>query len=250
MPPLALHTVLAKQTADRLALSDLDEGRGELYLGATAPDIRVITRWDRSRTHFFDLDEFEEQSGVSGLFAAHPALAEAGNLSRATRAFIAGYITHLVMDEMWIGSIYRPWFGHKSPLGGSLRANIMDRALQFSLDADSRGDRELMLHVLNEVAHSDLQLEVDFIDSETLGNWRNVITDYVDREPDWERFRERAGRHLKEAGFEGDEGCAELAMSLPEVVDETLRYLTAERVDEWMRESVAASERALREYLR
>src|SRR3970040_21438 len=111
----------------------LDAERGNLYLGATAPDIRVITRWERGRTHFFDLHNFDEQSGVAGLFDAYPRLGQPGSLGPGTAAFVAGYVTHLVMDELWINTIYRPFFGQRSPLGGDLRAHIMDRACQFSL---------------------------------------------------------------------------------------------------------------------
>src|SRR3972149_7481763 len=90
MPPLGLHTVIAKEVGDRLRPRVLDAERGSLYLGSTAPDIRVITRWERGRTHFFDLSNFDEQSGVAGLFEAHPRLREPGDLSVPTAAFVGG----------------------------------------------------------------------------------------------------------------------------------------------------------------
>ena len=123
MPPLALHTALAKEIADRLNLAALDDERGSFYLGSTAPDIRVITHWERSRTHFFDLERFDEQSGVSALLEAYPVLTNPDDLSPQTRAFTAGYLTHLVTDETWITTVYRPYFGERSPLGGDIRAN-------------------------------------------------------------------------------------------------------------------------------
>lgn len=249
MPPLALHTVIAKEVADRLRLRILDEERGNLYLGSTAPDIRVITRWERERTHFFDLGNFEEQSGVSGLFQVYPRLARPASLSRATATFVAGYLTHLVMDETWINTIYRPFFGQRSPLGGDLRANIMDRALQFSLDRERRSDRHLMAHVLNEVARSDLSLEVEFIDGETLRRWQEVILDVVKRPPGWERFRYAAGRHLREAGIESPEAFEEFVRSLPDLVEETLRYLTPERVQAFVEDSLNGSQETVKEYL-
>ena len=121
MPPLVLHAASAKKIADRLQLHLLDEERGQVYLGSTAPDIRVITGFDRRRTHFFDLDDFEEQSGVETFFHAYPCLGNSSAISAATAAFVAGYLTHLVMDETWIKTIYRPYFGERSSLGGSLR---------------------------------------------------------------------------------------------------------------------------------
>ena len=127
MPPLALHTVVVKEIADRLRHPLLDGERGNLYLGSTAPDIRVIALCDRQLTHFFDLASFEEQNGMAELLRAHPELAEVGKLNGETVAFMAGYISHLVMDETWINDIYRPFFGERSPLEGEPRAKLMDR---------------------------------------------------------------------------------------------------------------------------
>jgi len=250
MPPLALHTLVAKQAADCLRLPLLDDERGSLYLGATAPDIRVITRWERQRTHFFDLSSFDEQSGVAGLFGAHPSLASPSGLSARTAAFVAGYVSHLIMDENWISAIYRPYFGERSPLGGSLRANIMDRALQFSLDADARGDKDVMLHVVEAVARADLDLEIDFIDRETLRRWHEVIIEFVNRPPDWQRFRDRWKRHLGESGFAAEGEMEDLARALPELVDEAVRYLTRARVEECIQESLRGCLAAIREYLK
>ena len=249
MPPLGLHTVIAKEVAERLRHRVLEEERGNLYLGSTAPDIRVITRWERGRTHFFDLSNFDEQSGVAGLFEAYPRLREPGDLSAATAAFVAGYVTHLVMDELWINTIYRPFFGEHSPLSGGVRANVMDRALQFSLDRQKRIDRELMAHVLNEIARSDLALNVEVIDGETLGRWKDIILDVVNHPPDWERFRYIASRHLRAAGIESPEQFQEFVQSLPELVDETLRYLGEKRMQEFMEHSREESMRAVKEYL-
>jgi hypothetical protein len=250
MPPLGLHTVIAKEVADRLRHRVLEEERGNLYLGSTAPDIRVITRWERRRTHFFDLSNYDEQSGVGGLFRAYPRLREPGELSAATVAFVAGYVTHLVMDELWINTIYRPFFGERSPLGGNIRANIMDRAMQFSLDRQKRIDRDLMAHVLDEVARADLALEIDIIDADTLRRWKEIIMDVVTHPPDWDRFRYLAGRHLREAGIETPEQFQEFVRSLPDLVDETLRYLTEKRVREFMHRSEEEALEAAREYLK
>lgn len=249
MPPLAIHTVIAKQMAERLRVPALDEQRGNLYLGSTAPDVRVITRWDRERTHFFDIHNFADQSSARAFIDNNPALANAGALSQNTQAFLAGYLSHLVVDEGWIATVYRPFFGERSSLGGTLRANVMDRALQFSLDADCRSDSELMAHVLEAVTGCDLDLQIDFIDRDTINRWHEVITEYVQSQPDWGRFRARARQHLRQTDDETDSGYAELAESLPELVDEALRHLTRERIDDVMQASVDASVQVVKEYL-
>ena len=255
MPPLSLHTSLARRIAKRLRTAVLDDERGNLYLGATAPDIRVITRWERSRTHFFDLNDFEHQDAVAGFFSANPSLVDSAAVSPPTCAFIAGYVSHLVMDANWIAHIYRPFFGRDSELGGNLRANILDRAMQFSLDSDTRDDNELMADVIEAVARCDLELEIDFIDKESLHKWRQVVSDFAQTRPDWDRFKNRIRRHLADTAADTDgegqgEELAELARSLPDLVDETLRYLSRERLNEWMDESLEESVTAVREYLR
>jgi hypothetical protein len=249
MPPLAIHTAIARQMADSLRVPELDEQRGNLYLGSTAPDVRVLTRWDRQRTHYFDIHNFDDQSSVRAFLDDNPALLDATSLAPSSKAFIAGYLSHLIVDEMWIGAVYRPYFGERSGLGGTVRANVIDRALQFSLDADRRADSELMLHVLNEVAHCDLDLDVGVIDRDTLGQWHGVITEYVQSQPDWDRFRERARRHFQKTADETETGYVEIAESLPDLVDEALRTLSRERIDEVLQGCTDESARVVREYL-
>lgn len=247
MPPLVLHTAIAKNVADALRLGLLDDERGSLYMGATAPDIRVVTRWERARTHFFDLNNFDEQDGVAAFFEAYPSLV-GGTLESPTRAFVAGYLTHLVMDERWISSVYRPYFGERSPLGGDLRANIMDRALQFSMDCDRRKDAEFMSHVVGAVARCDLAFDIGFIDADSLRQWQSIVTDMMNRTPDWDRFRHGARRHLGYAEGTGEE-FKEMVRSIPDLVDETLKYLTVERVDEFLHDAEDRSLATVKEYL-
>jgi hypothetical protein len=249
MPALTVHTAIAKDVVDQVGATVLDERRGTLYLGATAPDIRVLTRWERERTHFFDLNDFEEQSGLAGLFESNPALARPADLTEQTASFVAGYITHLVMDEMWITSVYRPFFGERSELGGGVRANVMDRALQFSMDRDHRNDRDLMLHIMNEVATIDLDLEIDFIDRGTLRQWHGFVVKLAEQMPDWERYKSGTRRHLERTGVELGDDFEEMMNSLPDLVDQTISYLTRERLEAYLEDSRARCVESVKAYL-
>ncbi|HZP26720.1 MAG TPA: zinc dependent phospholipase C family protein [Dehalococcoidia bacterium] len=251
MPPLAMHTAIAKEIADAIRDSHLDDERGALYLGSTAPDIRIITRWDRKLTHFFDLSNFEEQNGVRALFGKHPELAQPAKLQPQSISFVAGYLTHLVMDETWINQVYRPCFGEHSPMGGDIRASIMDRALQYELDRARREDRPLIEHILNAIAKVDLGLDIGFLDEGTLSRWREVVLDVVNHPPDWERFRYVASRHLQQPISDDEEAVAmvEFMRDLPSLVEETVRYLTPERIDAFLEVSKKEGTGAVREYL-
>ena len=141
MPPLVSHMLAARRAAEECGLFTPDSPEAETgayTLGATTPDIRVITRWERERTHFFDLQNEEHQDSVAEFLSAHPHLRDPATLSAETRAWAGGFIAHLVMDETYIEEIYRPHFGQRSALGGGERANLLDRILQYEMDRRER----------------------------------------------------------------------------------------------------------------
>jgi len=249
MPALALHAAVVRRIAEQLRHRALDAEPGSLYLGSTAPDIHILMRWERERTHFFDLQKFEEQSAVAAMFEAYPALANAAELSPLTVAFVCGYISHLVMDEIWINDIYRPFFGRSSPLAGDRRAGIMDRAVQYELDREARADREAMSHIVKELALPILDLEAGPIDGGALGLWRELMVEALNHPPDWERFRFFGGRALKVADIDTPEAFAEFVKTLPDLVAEATDYLGRERLDAFLEKSLDQGREAIKEYL-
>lgn len=249
MPPLALHMGLAREMAGLLRHPTLEADLGAYYLGSTTPDIRVLTRWERERTHFFDLNQTEHQDGVEALFEANPNLADPALLNPSTAAFLAGYVSHLVMDETWIEYIYRPFFGVRSPLSGDVRANVMDRVLQYELDRRERSKKEVMEHVRQELASTALEVYVGFIDRDSLEQWRKVSLDVAGHEPDWQRFRLIAGRHLRAFGVGTPEAVDEFMKGVPQLLDEIIRHVGWDRIESFLHRSRTRSLEVIREYL-
>ena len=105
-------------------------------------------------------------------------------LNEETRAFVAGYLTHLVLDEQYITSIYRRFFYPHEAMGGSLRANVMDRLLQFDLER-AHGDAELRADLCAALACTIDTIDAGFVDAETLERWRQVACDIAARGMDW-----------------------------------------------------------------
>ena len=134
MPNPPVHINLARRAADLLRHDTIDANMGYYLLGSTSPDIRVITRKDRSVYHFAQLDFEEIGTGINGLFHSHPELSEAEAHSGATQAFMAGYLTHLLADETWIANMFRPYFGNRSVFEDGVLGLVMDRAMQLELD--------------------------------------------------------------------------------------------------------------------
>jgi hypothetical protein len=244
-----MHMTVARELAADLGSPQLTDEGGAYYLGATTPDIRVLTKWERSRTHFFHLDEFGHQSGVAALFQQHPDLSSPACLDRQTVSFLCGYLTHLEMDEAWICEIYRPCFGERSSLRGDVFANLLDRVLQFELDRRSREDHAAVEEIHDALVRSTVEVAVSFLDGETLQRWRDVTVELLEREADWERFGAVASRHLRAYGVESEADVALFLQDIPDILDQAMRAVTTERVRAFEAESRRRALAAVRAYL-
>jgi hypothetical protein len=249
MPGLRLHLTIARQLALDVATLAIDEHRGAFYLGATTPDIRALTRWDRERTHFFRLDDFDEQSGVHRLFEQEPALRDARALDPATAVFMAGYISHLVLDEDYICQIYRPLFGERSSLSADTMADVMDKALQWDIE---RADPEAATaadEIRRALAETAVEMEVNFIGREMLVQWRDISLDVIAQPPSVERFVRFVGRRMPQVRFDDEAAVARFAEEVPALLRRTWEHVGEERVREYLHGSRARARSAIKEYL-
>ncbi len=249
MPPITLHMVVARQVAEDLQQADLQRDPGPYLLGATSPDIRVITRQDRSSTHFFDLNEHNHQDSVKSFLDAYGALAQPEALNAETRAWATGYITHLVMDEQYITKVYREHFARHDRLGGAMRANVMDRLLQFDLERRYYGDPELRRSISEALACTVAGIEAGFLDAGTLEQWRGVACEVAGRSLDWDRARGMIANHLRMTGLEEGETMAGFLDSLPDLLDETIAHITSAEIEGFVQRSTAAARTAVERYL-
>lgn len=247
MPLLGLHMTVARQLADDLRVAQIEDDRGAYYLGATTPDIRALTRRDREETHFFRLADFGAQDGVQRMFEEHPALIDPAALDAATVAFMAGYVSHLVLDEDYIVQIYRPFFGVQSDVGDDVLANVMDRLLQMHLDRERRENAEAVSDIRCALEAASADVAVDFIARESLQDWRRLTIDFIGRPPSFERM---LGRHLTAAGVEGEDAVASwLEQHAEELLRGTIERIGEERIREYMTDTQRRAKTAMKEYL-
>jgi hypothetical protein len=249
VPPIFLHMAMARDVRARVGNALLSACAGAYFLGATTPDIRVLTRWERERTHFFDLGVTEHQDSVAAMFEAYPQLRQTDKLTPETVAFVAGYIGHLALDETWIVQVYRPHFGQLSALGGDANANIMDRLLQFELDRRRREEPETVEDIRQALECCALDIHVGFLDSQTLRRWLEVAIDQTRHPPNWERFRQVGSRHLRGAGIDSAEALEAFMARVPEVLERTIRHVSTAHVDAYLEQSVERAARVAEQYL-
>ncbi len=170
---------------------DLDSNLGYFYLGSTSPDIRALTKRARSEYHFVELDFETVGTGVEAMFAAHPELMEAGEHDGPMRAFIAGYIAHLMADESYIVRMFRPYFGEPGAFESDAMAKIWDRALQLDFDRTVWDDVQ---RSITGVEADTRNVHVRFLPQEDLVQWKEWVGRVMNGGFSWERLRFMARR--------------------------------------------------------
>ncbi len=224
MPNLPAHIDLAHQAADRLGHPALEPYVGYFLLGSTSPDVRAMARGKREDYHFAPLNFRKVGAGIKGLFDSHPRLVMPSECNGPTRAFVAGYITHLVLDESWIVEIYRPYFGNPTVFHDDAYGKVMDRALQLELDRISHGGVETGLPLLAQARNG---VDVEFISKQTLGDWHRWVLEFLAREFTWDRLRFMARRIA--AGDDGHPAhrlAGEFLGSMPGSLDALQRHVS------------------------
>lgn len=86
------------------ALGDiLRDSLSAYYAGAIAPDARVRDEAAREATHFYSFrNPSTWGTATQRLFRAHPHLSDPASLAEPQAAFVAGYLTHLAADEVFV----------------------------------------------------------------------------------------------------------------------------------------------------
>ena len=83
--------------------------RRAFLLGNIAADARISSGLSRENTHFYVYDRPMTDHPWRVMLATFPGLQRPANA--AQRAFVAGYVAHLTLDEVWSLQIVRPYFG-------------------------------------------------------------------------------------------------------------------------------------------
>ena len=199
MPNLPMHIYIARQVADELDWGFVHDHMGSCFLGSTTPDIRAMTKGDREQTHFAPLTLKSVGEGTRKMFEMYPQLADKNHQNPATRAFVLGYISHLVADETWITTMYRPHFLKGVTLAeNDQEAQMWDRVMQLDMDRQAIQDMDGFQAAEAAVSNGDHGVELDFITPEVLAEWREWVTWFMSRDFDWQRLKRALNRMYRD----------------------------------------------------
>jgi len=180
MPTPVHHLVIAQAiVADSwltgAARQLIESQRGAFLLGSIAPDVQSVSRQPREATHFFKLPPTDARPGHAIMLAQHSALARAERLAPAHAAFIAGYVTHLALDELWIAQMFGPCFGMEAKWGTFRERLLIHNVLRTWLD--ERDQRRLDGRTSDLLARVEPQGWLPFVRDAGLRAWRDEIAE-------------------------------------------------------------------------
>ena len=236
---------MAYLAAQSIGAPILYENMGSYLLGSTAPDVRVITRKGREPYHFAPLDFDEVGAGIAGLLREHPHLTATEH--GPTRSFMAGYMTHLTLDETWITRMYRPLFGVDGVFETEAVGAVMDRVMQMELDTLAL---ERLDGIKTHLASYSGGVDIPFVDGDTLSEWHEWVTEFISRDFTWERLRFMAMRITR-----GDESHPAHAIAddfirgMPDTLDVLHETVPAERLVEFKRDAIEDMAQVVAEHL-
>ena len=176
---VAACDVLAREAVQAAApwLGRADE-RAAFLLGAVSPDVRAISGHPREATHFFTIPPQADRPAHRALLMRWPQLREAVTLDRAQAAFIAGYMTHLVMDQTWLEQIVMPaLFIEGLPWGTGHPNWCLYTILMVYLER--RAEARLPADTVEQLAGAEPDRWLPFIADDLLIRWRDYIVGMI-----------------------------------------------------------------------
>ena len=250
MPNLPMHIYVCQQVAEELDWGYVHDHAGAAYLGSTAPDIRAMTKWDRARTHFSDLTVGEVGAGVQKMFDMHPHLAGSDNgLTPETRAFLLGYVSHLVADETWITTMFRPHFDPANLVTDTeVEAHIWDRALQLDMDRVVLTQNGGLSDQNQAIADVETMPALEFLQEELIDEWRGWVARLLGWDFTWERLKRALNRMYR------DNGEVQLVVDgfldqMPQSLERVYERVPRELIDNYRQQVIHETKVQAREYL-
>ncbi len=132
---LALATgVDGRPSAAPRVAARVDAEWSAFCLGSIAPDYQAICDVPRELSHFYPLPLPADWDAVAAMLAQTPELADAAELLDPHAVFMAAYLAHLMLDELWYRDILLPYFVQPEHLGESSRRMLLHNMTLIYLD--------------------------------------------------------------------------------------------------------------------
>ena len=161
MPNLQTHIHFAIEAGSDIESDSIESNFSAYLVGSTTPDMRAITKKDRSVYHFVNLDFKGIGEGLSNLATSHPKWLNLANVDNETRAFMAGYASHLILDETWVTLMFRPYFQDSKLFPDPSKDLVMDMAMQLGMSIANGEEHFLEFKIDNTKQYTILYIDTE-----------------------------------------------------------------------------------------
>ena len=181
MPTPVMHLALAEDILRGDVLPPavrrlLVQQRGSFLLGHTVPDVQTISGQARDETHFYTIPRTTDHPAYETFFDAYPRLSRPETLPQAQAVFIAGYIAHLLLDELWLNDVFLRYFMEQE--WASLRERLfLHNVLRTWMD--SRDQQRLDGSVAVALREAEPHGWLPFVGDEHLRAWRDWLVEQL-----------------------------------------------------------------------
>ena len=174
MPTPFTHLAVAAELLAGGALpAPLRAERPAFLLGNIAPDVQVLSQQTREATHFFPVPLDGAPPAERLLLERHPALASLATLPPAQGAFVAGYLAHLVFDQLWIARVFEPVFGPAQTWESFRERLYLHNVLRAYWDALDRA--RLAPAAAVDLGAAEPRGWLPFVEDRDLAAWRDLV---------------------------------------------------------------------------
>lgn len=152
----------------------LETNLSAFLLGNIAADARTNGDIRREDTHFYAYDRPMLQPPWREMFTLHPTLHHTH--SSGQRAFLAGYVAHLAMDEFWSLNMLTPHFALREWASRPVRFLMLHLLLIYM---DERDYGLLLPWQWETLAAAQPDDWTPFLSDAILRDWRDFIDDQI-----------------------------------------------------------------------
>ncbi len=154
--------------------AEIKESLGAFLLGSIAADARVNAGTDRAATHFYHYGRPIDQPPHQIMLSRYPALQRPTDNHH--RAFIAGYVAHLSVDEHWTTHMTHPYFGLAEWADMNERFYMLHIILIYM---DERDHNRLEAWQADALHSAQPQDWLPFMPDAVLRGWQHLIYDQI-----------------------------------------------------------------------
>lgn len=212
-------------------------------LGAISPDVRALSGQAREETHFFDIPPRSAHPAHAVMLERWPKLRDAVQLGQPHAAFVAGYITHLVMDQVWVEQVVMPGLFIEGAAWGMGHPNWQVYSILMTY-LEYRAVERIPAGTLATLAKAHPQDWLPFVSDHYLTAWRDRIA----RIAQAGGARRLSALFAESTGMTADELEA-IVLSEERMQIEAFNIVPRERLAAFEREAETRSADAVLEYL-